>query len=695
MGATRVESGVSVEHRVLDAAESARRLEGVGIAMARSAIVDSVEEVADAFESLGVDTVVLKAVGLVHKTDDGGVVLGLSDAAAATEAARAMVDRIGDRALPLQLQQQVSGAEVLVGVRRDLQLGAALVVGQGGVTTEIHQDIARGLVPLDRDGAHALLRRLRVWPLLEGYRGDAGVDVEALVDVMVGVAELAGADPTIEELDLNPVLVGPPGQGAVCVDARIVVGEAPAARSRPAYDLDRMLRPEHVAVVGVSDDEHKVGARLFRYLDSHEYGGRLDPVHPSGGTVRGYERYASLTEIDGSPDLVCIAVPARFVPDVARECVANKVGGVIVHSSDFAEVGEAGRALQEQVVEILAEGGIPLAGPNDMGIVAPHQKLTASISGGLEEDLVAGNVALVTSSGALGSCLATRLMGAGVGLSHWIHVGNEADLVMADYLEWLADDEDTRAVGLLIEDIKDGPRFVEAGRRLSRAGKPMFAYNMIRSDKGKEAALSHTGAMVGSLALREEVIAAAQMVSVPSLRVLEDALHLSATTEFPAGKRLMVVTFSGGACSIIADEAERFRIDLPDLPEATQDEVRKHVPSFAAVRNPLDVSYQMLSQAGAFEKSLDALVHSGEFDALLVQFTTNADPYAEHVARATVAVRDASPIPVYVSRFGGDHLAPKALAVYREAGVPVMDAPDRAAQAIAAVMNGRHPEAGR
>lgn len=678
-------------HRVLDATASTELLEGVGIRVARSLMVDDVEKVGAAFDQLGVDRVVLKAAGLLHKTDDGGVVLDLTDAEAAESAAREMVERVGARALPLMLQQQVSGAELLVGVRRDPQLGAAVVVGQGGVTTEIHQDIARGLVPLDQDGARALLRRLRIWPLLEGYRGEAGADVDAIVEAVVGVAQLAVDDPSIVELDLNPLLVGSAGEGATCVDARIVRGEAPAPRTRHGYDLDRMLRPRHVAVVGVSDDEHKVGARLFRYLDSHDYPGRLDPVHPAGGTVRGYRRYPSLTDIDGSPDLVCIAVPARFVPDVARECVEKKVGGVIVHSSDFAEVGEAGRELQDEVVRILAEGAIPLAGPNDMGIVAPSQQLTASISGGLEEDLVPGSVGLVTSSGALGSCLATRLMGAGVGLSHWIHVGNEADLVLADYLEWLADDDDTRAVGLLIEDIKDGPRFIEAGRRLARAGKPMFAYNMIRSDKGKEAALSHTGAMVGSLALREEVIGEAQMVSVSSLRVLEDALHLSATTDFPAGKRLMAVTFSGGACSIIADEAERFAIDLPALSEATREEVAKHVPSFAAVRNPLDVSYQMLSQAGAFEAALGALAESGEFDALLVQFTTNADPYAEHVARATVAVRQASPIPVYVSRFGGEHLAPRALAVYREANVPVLDAPDRAAQAIAAVMNGRHP----
>ncbi|WP_324275510.1 CoA-binding protein [Blastococcus brunescens] len=123
-----------------------------------------------------------------------------------------------------------------------------------------------------------------------------------------------------------------------------------------------MLRPEHVVVVGVSDDEHKVGARLFRYLDDHGFPGRLDAVHPSGGEIRGRRRYASLAEVEGSPDLVCVTVPGRFVPDVARQAVEKKAGGVIVHSSDFAEVGEAGRAAQEELAQILIEGGIPWPG---------------------------------------------------------------------------------------------------------------------------------------------------------------------------------------------------------------------------------------------------------------------------------------------------------------------------------------------
>lgn len=670
---------------VLDQAAVAERLAAAGVPVAPSVAAFNLDEVVSAFDKVGADRVVLKAGGLLHKSDQGGVVLDLRSAGDLVAAAEEMLGRIGQAALPLILQAQASGMEMLVGIRRDQQLGTALLVGRGGVATEIDRDIARTLVPAGRAVVHALLRTLRCWPLLEGYRGQPGHDVDALLDVIVAVANLAASSPDVAELDLNPVLVRVAGEGAVAVDARLVIGDG-SARTRPRHDLDRMLAPHHIAVVGVSDDADKVGSRLFRYLDEHDYPGRLDPVHPSGGAVRGYERAPSLADVEGSPDLVCVAVPAHFCADVAQQAVEKQVGGVLVHSSDFAEVGAEGRRAQEELAHILTAGGIPLAGPNAMGFVAPHLNLTASISGGLEGDLLSGGIGLLTSTGALGSCLATRLVGAGAGLSHWIHAGNEAGLVIADYLEWMAEDPRTTAVGLLLEDIKDGPRFVDAGRRLAAAGKPMFAFNMVRSEKGREAALSHTGAMVGSYELREEVIRAAGMMSVGSLRVLEDALRLATSTALPSGDRLVAVTFSGGACSIIADEAEVAGIQLPELSEATRREVAGNVPSYAAVRNPLDVSYQMLSSPERFQQALTALLRRGEYDALLVQFTTNADPYAEHLARVVAELRTTVAEPVYISRYGGQHLAPRAYAVYDHEGIPVLDAPDRAAQAVAAVM---------
>ena len=668
----------------------ARVLRRAGVPLARGAFAATPDQVPEAFRELSAEPAVLKASGLLHKTELGGVVLGLRTPEDARSAAKQMHDRVGAAGLPFLVQEQASGMEMLVGLHRDRELGAAVVVGLGGVQAEIHNDVAYRFAPVTAEDALEMLQKLRSWPLLDGYRGAATLDAPALCDLIVKVSALALDDPTIVELDLNPVILRARGQGCLAVDARIITGPVRAARVRRTYDLERLLRPKHIAVVGVSDDETKIGSRLFRYLVEHDFNGRLDPVHPSGGEINGHKRYAALTDIEGSPDLVCVAVPARAVTDVARQAVAVGAGAVLVHSSNFAEVGGEGRRLQDELAAILAENGVPLVGPNAMGIVAPADGLAASISGGLEmTELRSGRVGLLTSSGALGSCIATRLMGAGTGLSRWVHVGNEADLVIADFLESLVDDPQTSAVGLLLEDIKDGPRLVAAGRRLAAAGKPTFAYNMGRSERGRQAALSHTGAMLASFELREELIRSARMVSLPSLRVLEDALMLSAAYELPRGNRLAAITFSGGAGTIIADEAVRNGIDLPELSATTRQRIRAHVPSYAAVRNPMDVSYQMISDPDSFVRAMIAMLAGEEFDAALLQFTTNADPFAERLARAVLSVIAVADVPVYVSRFGGTHLAPRALKVYEEAGIPVLDAPDRATQAIAAVMSAR------
>ena len=665
-------------------------LERAAVPVARDVFAASVDDVPAAFDALAAPKSVLKASGLLHKTDAGGVVTDLENVAAAASAATGMFYRVGAEGLPFLLQEQVDGLEMLVGLHRAPGLGVAVVVGLGGVQTEIHRDVAYRFAPLTSTDAEHMLRGLRSWPLLDGYRGSSRLDVAALCDVIAKIATLALEVPSIRELDLNPVIVGRDGEGCVVVDARIITGDYEQEQPRTVRNLERMLHPKHIAVVGVSDDESKVGARLFRYLRDHGFGGRLDPVHPTGGEIHGYTRYPSLADVDGSPDLVCVAVPARYVPEVAEHAVKIGAGSVLVHSSDFAEVGDDGRRLQDVVTSTLAASDVPLIGPNSMGIIAPREGLAASISAGLEmTELIGGRVALLSSSGALGSCIATRLMGAGIGLSYWVHVGNEADLVLADFLGALVDDPYTHAVGLVLEDIKDGPRLVEAAHKLAAAGKPMFAYNLGRSDRGREAALSHTGAMLASFELREELIRTAGIVSLPSLRILEDTLMLSSTYDLPRGNRLAAITFSGGAATIIADEAERLGIELPDLTAKTSARIRQYVPSYAAVRNPMDTSYQMVSNPESFAKAIHAMLADDEFDAALVQFTTNADPYAERLAHTVISVLKSVDVPVYISRFGGNKLAPRAMKVYEEAGIPVLDAPDRAAQAIAAVMKAR------
>ncbi|MQA87473.1 MAG: hypothetical protein GEV03_23320 [Streptosporangiales bacterium] len=681
---------VTLERRPAGQVEVQTWLGEAGVPLARTKTAETPEEAGAAAAALGRFPVVLKAGGLLHKSDEGGVVLGLGDPDAVLAEARRLLDRLGARALPLLVQEQLTGREMLLGLRREAGLGALVLVGFGGTEAEVLADTARALVPVTADEARGTVSRLRGYPLLAGHRGEPPRDVAALCDLLVRVSRLAEARPDIVELDLNPVLVKGQGEGAVAVDARAAVAPPPPSSAGNRPDLRRLFDPRHVVVVGVSDDPGKIGSRIFGYLLGHGFGGRVDPVHPKGGTVLGRHRYRSLAEVGGSPDLVCVAVPSQHVDDVAREAVARNAGAVIVHSSGFAETGTEGRDREERLAEAMRDAGIPLLGPNCMGVLSPPTDLAASMSGGLEyPDLRAGPAAIVTSSGALASCLASRLLEAGIGLSRWIHLGNEADVDAADCLDWLADDPHTKVVGLLLENVADGARLVEAGRRVAAAGKPMFAYTMVRTDRGRAAALSHTGALVGSHELREDLLAAAGAVSVPTLRVLEDALALAATDGLPAGPRLVAVTASGGACSIIADAAEAAGIELPELPPRTREAVGALVPDFAAVRNPLDLSAQIISDASGFGATLDNLVDGGTYDAVLLQFTTNADPSAEIVAKAVVAARQRSPIPLYVSRFGAAALAPRGMAEYASAGIPVLDAPDRAMDAIAALVRAR------
>ena len=674
-------------------------LRDAGLPLVAEILADSPDEAAAAATALPTTTVALKAAGLLHKSDQGGVVLGLDGPDAVRAAAKDLVDRLGDGALPLSVQAHASGQELLVGLRRDPRLGAVIVVGLGGIYTEVLRDVAHVMVPVSPDEARDVLARLRSAPLLEGTRGQAGADIDAIVALLTSLSALAEAHPELQELDLNPVLVGGPGEGAVVVDSRAIatkVDPGTTIDQHPGRDLEPLMAPRSIAVVGVSDDQGKFGAKVYRYLRRHGFDGTLWPVHPAGGEVDGVARLTGLDQLPSAPDLVISAVPARATVEVAKAAVTIGARAMLVHSSDFAEIGPEGLALQKELQEATSAGGLLLAGPNSMGIVSPDRRTACSISAALDQvDLLPGGTAVVSSSGALGSCLSTRLMEGGTGISDWIHAGNEADVTIAQFLAWLAGDDRTRAVGLLLEDVKDGPALARAGQQLRRSRIPAFAFNMARTDGGQSAAQSHTGAMVGSYELRREVLRRGGIVAVDTLEELEDALRYADHQTLPAGRRLAALTFSGGACSIIADESERCGIELPPPTDDVVAGIREVVPSFAAVRNPVDVSFQLIASPDNFRTAVEILGSSDAYNAVLIQFTTNADPAAVRTADALISARDQLSVPLYVARYGGAQLAPDGLARYREAGIPVLDAPDRAVRAIAAVMDAADAIAGR
>lgn len=639
------------------------------------------------------------AEGVSHKSDIDGVRLRLTSEGQVESAFHEVVAAL-ERACPgarvdgVHIQRMVpGGVEMFVGAKRDALWGPLVLCGVGGVFVELVDDVVVCPAPLTPAGAAAMVDRLKAAPVLAGYRGGAAADRQALMDVLLAIGRLVVDRPDVVEIDLNPILVGAPGEGVVAVDARVVLGSAEAASGAPAVAraatvdaptaVERMLTPSSLVIVGASSSPQKIGGRLLRYVTKHGYAGRVYLVNPHEGGVPGWPVYKSIGDLPEVPDLACVAVPERAALDVINECGAAGIRAAIVYTSGFGETGEAGGRREAERAAAARRHGVRMCGPNTVGVVSPASRCCPAFGMALELDpSVTGDIALVTQSGALGGSILSRCWAQGIGISRWVCSGNEADLTVADYLEYLVDDEHTRVIMLFLESIRDPDGFRHACRRAVAAGKPVIAYKTGRSAGGARAVQSHSGAIAGDAAVYDAVFRSLGVVQVHDLQSLMDVAQGLSWQPAPKGRRIAVLSTSGGACSIIADECAKVGLEIPPLNERTRRRVAAAIPEFGVSDNPVDLTAQVMVNPGMFAHVLDALLEESAFDALVMMLTTNADPAAIEVARSVVASASRSGKPTLVVRTGAESLAPRALEVYAQGRVPVFPMPDRAVRAL-------------
>jgi acyl-CoA synthetase (NDP forming) len=625
--------------------------------------------------------VALKAVApsLSHKSDAGGVRLGLADRPAVLAAAEAMAAAISDLDGLLVQAMAPPGVELVAGVRRDQAFGPTVLVGLGGVWVEALDDVALRLAPLGFTDAQDMLASLRGSRILDGYRGAGPVERTAIARVLVALGELAVAEPSIVELDLNPLIAGP--AGVLAVDARILVGSPPPPGvARPARDADvaRVLNPSSVVVVGASSDPGKQGSRVLRHLLRHGYPGRTHVVNRNPAPVQGHTAHASIAALPEVPDLACVVVPAGAVEGVLDECAAAGVGAAIVFSSGFAEAGAAGARLQESMARRAAGTGVTVCGPNSAGVMNAAAKFcAASVLAFSSDGLADGEIALLSQSGAVASSLLGRAWADGIGLSHWVCTGNEADLAVTDYLRYLAADPAAQVICLFLESARDGRGFIEACRLARAAGKAVLVYKTGASTAGGRAVGSHTGALAGDDRVYDAAFSAAGAVRMRDIQGLMDTSLALAWQPAPRGANLGVVSTSGGMCSVIADEADREGLSLAPLAGVVARRVAALIPAYGASQNPVDVTMDFATRPAMVGDVLELLLADDTVDIGMVVLTTNADPTASAVANRVIEVAHASAKPVLVTRLGPEHLAPEALARYRAARIPVYPMPER------------------
>jgi len=434
-----------------------------------------------------------------------------------------------------------------------------------------------------------------------------------------------------------------------------VTAPGPAASLASPERLRELFSPASVALVGASDASGWA-RNVYESLRTGGFDGRFVPVHPRHPTAFGIPTRPSLRHLDEPTDLAFLLVPTHAVEDVVHDAAAAGIRNLIILAAGFGERGDGGRLLERRLVQTAAAHGITLLGPNGLGFINTPARV-APYGLTLGSPPIAGPVGVVLQSGALASAILRFARGHAIGLSLLISMGNEAMVTTADVIQYLIEDDATRVIALFLEQIRQPARFVALANRALEAGKPVVALKVGRSQAGRRTALAHTGAVAGDDAV---VNAALRQLGVLRVRSLEELLVTAGLLGYGLplnGRRMGVVTASGGACDIIADRADEEGIEIPEFAPQTVAALGKVLPAFTDPQNPLDVTGYGLAHdtAGASRPvaaALEAVTRDPNVDfvlhlGILIPPSPPPDPAAfEQQLDQQAAIIASSPVPV-------------------------------------------------
>jgi acyl-CoA synthetase (NDP forming) len=376
--------------------------------------------------------------------------------------------------------------------------------------------------------------------------------------------------------------------------------------------LDPIFRPRSVAIVGASNNPDRWGYHTTTsILNWSQFRGEVYPINPKDELVHGIKAYRSVMDVPGPIDLAVIVVNSSQAVDVFRQCAEKKVGGAVIITAGFAEVGQEGAKLQEELTEISKKSGVRFVGPNCNGLWTSAARLNLCFWNLVKP----GPTAFISQSGTMGDYLFEVSESKGYGFSKIVSSGNQASLDVCDYLEYLADDEDTKTVALYLEGLSDGRRFLEAARKVT-ARKPVFAYKVGRTEAGARAASTHTASLTGSVQLFDAACRQAGVQICDHMLEMFDFADALAHQPLPRGNRIGIASGGGGFCVVTAEACAKVGLEVPVLGEEAQREVLQHVHEFSpSPLNPLDLiarkshlDYAAAIEILAKQDSIDGLI---------------------------------------------------------------------------------------
>ncbi|MDI6709330.1 MAG: acetate--CoA ligase family protein [Bacillota bacterium] len=445
-------------------------------------------------------------------------------------------------------------------------------------------------------------------------------------------------------------------------------------------DLKSLFDPRTVAVIGASKAREKVGNIVLRNLVESRFPGRLYPINPKEAEIEGHRACPSIGDVPEQVDLAVIALPAARVLPVAEACGQAGVKHLIVLSAGFKETGHEGLEREKELVRIARRHGMRVVGPNCVGVMDTHTPLNASFAAGFPRE---GNIAFISQSGAMLVAILDWSLAAGLGFSRFVSLGNKGDLTESDFIADAGEDANTQVILCYIEDVTDGPRFLEVCREVSRK-KPIVILKSGSSQAGARAASSHTGALAGSDAAYDTAFRQAGVIRAYSMAELFDLATAFSGEPIPRQDRMAIVTNAGGPGIVATDTTEQKGLSLARFSSETLDALRQNLPPEANIYNPVDVLGD--SKADRYRFALHKVLQDENTDGAIVLVCPTATAEPLGTAEVIMEARKTFPgKPVFAVYMGGTILA-EGIRLLTDAGVPCFTFPEVAVSAMSGLV---------
>lgn len=686
-----------------------------GIAVPKSSVVKNPGQVDEVISGMNPPFVVkVMSKDILHKSDAGGVALNLENGESVKKAISAMLERPAIRKAQVDgflIEEMLAkGTEVVIGAVEDPQFGHMIMVGLGGIFVEVLKDVSFRICPITRADGYAMLKELKGAKILDGVRGQEGVNKDVIVDILLKIGGddglLMSHRQDIKELDINPLIAT--SKNAVAVDARFILTDiaSTSKATPPAKPFDSMpvverfmplFAPKSIAVLGASTKQSTIANTFIRRMKAFGYPGNIYPVHPTADEIEGLKCYPSLAETPEPIDYAYIAIGAPRIPETLAGASGNVKFAQVI-SSGFGEV-VGGRQLQKELVEKAHAGGCRVIGPNCLGLYSPRGGVTFPVNAPKE----VGTVGIVSQSGGLGTDIIKRGQWRGLRFSGLVTVGNSADLGPVDLFEFYMNDNQTKVIGLYVEDIKDGRRFFNL-LRSGKASKPVVILRGGTSTQGKAATASHTGALSGGDRAWTALSLQAGCVLVETVDEFINALlafqFLKVRATRPTQK--VILFGNGGGTSVLAtDFFASLGLDVLPFDDKTLKALEAiEVPPGTSVVNPIDTPVATLQkeEGKIANRILDTVYTMASPDAVVMHLNLAAfvgrgdvDPI-ENIVKAAEKVQNDYPGQahfVMALRVDGSPELEEKMWEYRDRilarGIPVYDELSTAAKALKAV----------